>query len=759
MPTIFDRILGRETAKGPSPAARKTDKNAEIGVFVAPAYADSIPPEKKDTEHLKATTTGWVFSCANAISNEVASVDFKLMRQTADGPVEIVKHPLLDLLYKVNSYTTCYDHWYRTQMYLEGVGEAPWYLQRATPKGVPTSMILIRPDRLYMKFDEKTIIGKYMYRKDSGSEIEIDPRDIIFLRNPSVMNQFRGMGTVQAAAVTIDSDDFAELWNRNFYFNGARPDFVLQTEKKLSQPVIERLKKLWESLYKGVNNAHKMAVLEEGLEAKALGLNQKDIDFLEGLRWGRDKILAIFQVPKSILGISEDVNRANAEAAYFSFAKFTVKPRLERIVQQLNEFLVPQFGDDLYLDFKDPTPDNVVEEAAYYAAALNPQSGWMSVNEVRALDGLPPVKGGNAIMRPLGLAPAFSVETVDATKKEYLPKSKRELIHSSGVYRVIEAKRKAVAKAITPLALEMLKRSIKQSKPYHREASVVKSAKKKELKPYLVTNEERDNFQKFLNIKSVAKFEELLAKKASASFTQQQRIVVDNLGSELKEYKKTKKDLGDEEIRRKATELLKKIWDADLESLNSIFEDNIEPAILELVREQAFNTASYLNLTVGDITESRDVADAISKLSIKLAKDVDETTRTNILRTLEQGFAAGESVTSITSRVQAVFEQASSVRAEMIARSESIRASNYAAEEVYKQSGIAYKEWITASDERTCPYCASMDGKRLQVGKPFWKVGQTLTVDDEDLNFNFLDVDGPPLHPNCRCTLGPVIEA
>lgn len=760
--SIIDRIMGRKNEpQHLVPAARKTDKNAEAGVFVAPAFVDAIPPNKKDSEYLESTTTGWVYACANAIAIEVASINLRLYKQTSEGPVEITKHPLLDLLYRVNAFTTSYDHWYRTQMYLEGTGEAPWYLQRSSPNAKPTSMILLKPYRLSIEFSEKEIIGSYTYRKDNGSLIKIDAKDIIFLRNPSVMSEFRGMGTVQAAAITIDSEEFAEKWNRNFYYNGARPDFFLKTEKKLSQIVIDRLKKMWESLYKGVNNAHKMAILEEGLAPATLGVTQKDIDFLEGLRWGRDKILAIFQVPKSILGITEDVNRANAEAAYFSFARFTIRPRLERIVQQLNEFLVPQFGDDLYLDYDDPTPDNVADEAAYYTAAANPNSGWMTTNEIRALEGLAPVRGGDTIMRPLGLQPSMSLDKT-APVKEYEPKTKREKTHHAGRFGKLQEKRKAVEKAIEPLALEILKRQVKDSKPYKRTASITKSQKKKELKPYLTTDDERDGFQKMLNVKSVAQFEDMMITKAQASFTQQERIVLENLTKQntvkLPKVRGRKKDPGDAEARRKAEELVKAIWDTDMETLNEVLNNNLSPVMMELIREQAFNTANYLNLQVGDITGHPEVVAQIQKMTLKLSGDVDATTRSNILKTLEEAIVEGESIASITSRVKAVFEQASVVRSEIIARSEAIRASNYAAEEVYRESGITYKEWITATDERTCPFCASMDGNRIKVGEDFWKLGQTLSVDGEDLTFNYLDVQAPPLHPNCRCTLGPVIE-
>jgi len=91
----------------------------------------------------------------------------------------------------------------------------------------------------------------------------------------------------------------------------------------------------------------------------------------------------------------------------------------------------------------------------------------------------------------------------------------------------------------------------------------------------------------------------------------------------------------------------------------------------------------------------------------------------------------------------------------MIARTETIRASNFGAEEAYIQSGVVEgKEWLTAFDERTCTSCEEMGGKTS--GKPRTaKLGQSFDVSDIDMNFDYTEgeMPYPPLHPSCRCSL------
>src|SRR5690606_22005039 len=109
----------------------------------------------------------------------------------------------------------------------------------------------------------------------------------------------------------------------------------------------------------GTKNAHKLAILGGGLKFDdAFKTSLKDMDFLNLRKFSRDEIFSIFQVPKSIVSITDDVNRANSMEHRAIFIENRIKPEMERLVNFLNEFLVPEWGDDLYLGFKDPTPNN-----------------------------------------------------------------------------------------------------------------------------------------------------------------------------------------------------------------------------------------------------------------------------------------------------------------------------------------------------------------------------------------------------------------
>lgn len=141
----------------------------------------------------------------------------------------------------------------------------------------------------------------------------------------------------------------------------------------------------------------------------------------------------------------------------------------------------------------------------------------------------------------------------------------------------------------------------------------------------------------------------------------------------------------------------------------------------------------------------------------KLVKGITETTRNQLKKELIEGFELGEGVEQLKTRVQKVYTNASKNRARMIARTETIKTSNFAADQAFKQSGVVTgKEWLTTLDGRQDFACDELDGKIVDVDKDFVEEGDAISADGNDFLVE-ADVGFPPLHVSCRCTLLPVV--
>lgn len=242
------------------------------------------------------------------------------------------------------------------------------------------------------------------------------------------------------------------------------------------------------------------------------------------------------------------------------------------------------------------------------------------------------------------------------------------------------------------------------------------------------------------------KKEEELKKIVTQLFEEEKNEVIQNVNN-LKHWRKDARK-GRESSLLPSKESMVKRWIA-------VFL----PFTRETVLEEGANQLDFIG--VGgelDITTDR-AARFLRDEGAAVVSEITEKTRENLAKTLAQGMEAGETVDQMRKRVDDVFNVSGAHRSEVIARTETTRALTFATEEAYIQSGIVEsKEWLTTNDERLCSWCESMDGTVVKIGQPFFNEGDHLTIEGERLDFDLLDVDGPPLHAMCRCTLIPVLD-
>ena len=110
---------------------------------------------------------------------------------------------------------------------------------------------------------------------------------------------------------------------------------------------------MWRNEYQGVNNGHRTAILDNGLDFSTMSATQKEMDFVESRRYTRDEILSVYKVPKSIIGITDDVNRASAQVAENTFYRICIEPLARKIQQTINTQILKGEG---YFEFINVVP-------------------------------------------------------------------------------------------------------------------------------------------------------------------------------------------------------------------------------------------------------------------------------------------------------------------------------------------------------------------------------------------------------------------
>lgn len=683
----------------------------EIGDLLRPVF-NEIPPESKVGEYMKEGLQSWTFIAISAIADAISTNEYELYRRQGDIWIETEDHAFLKLWERPNPVQTREEfNWLLTTLYL-AAGEVPILLDKAVN---PTSMIILNPERLTVKYEEGKIIGGYSYVQSNGQKINYEAEQVIMLKSPNVASPFRGRSILKYISKTIDLDNFIESYMNLFFYNSAMPSGVIETPQQLNNDVIKRLRAQFEARHRGVKKAHKISVLELGMKFNNTTFKISELQAVELQNAIRDKVFATFRVPKSVVGIVEDVNRANAEASMITFGRNAVLPKLKMIEGQINQFLLPKFTDgmNIWFEFENPVPEDKQAEASYYVMLVN--SGILTANEVREelgkapLPELPPV------------APELP-ETESDVPAKMLAKSK-VLNKRRGVIKAdkVEATKKEITTRIEKASVDF----IKQFFP-----AVKKQFTEEERKAY---HQEKIVFSDQLEAE--------LKKKLAVYFKKMKGRVLDQIKSKKVIKVQTPQLNVDEEL--------------------GMFIKVISPYYKKSIELQSALT--YWLLGDKDKLPAQDeiVLDFIKENSNKVGKGVILTSNDAIKRIVEQWAEEGGDLTQLRGLVSDYFDAAEVTRAENIARTEISRANGFATEEVYKRMEVAGKEWVTADDELTCPFCAEMNGVVIPIGNSFWEQGDSMEVVDTNgnlktMDFGFGSVDEYPLHPNCRCDLFPV---
>ena len=154
----------------------------------------------------------------------------------------------------------------------------------------------------------------------------------------------------------------------------------------------------------------------------------------------------------------------------------------------------------------------------------------------------------------------------------------------------------------------------------------------------------------------------------------------------------------------------------------------------------------------------------VDRATTRLAAGGNSTTEVRVVDLIGDGLKRGESVEHLTNRVSEWFgEETTAKRAERIARTESARAYVEGQEAAWELSGVVdRKQWLLAP--KPCEFCRAAAAEwnekgGVPIGQAFYKRGHVLTGDEGGvMRLDYSDVSGPPLHPNCRCDLIPVLE-
>lgn len=421
-------LIGKAMRAQPRNAA-PVPVGASAGFMKLPGLA--LSSNDRETFIRTYGTVGTIFSIVSLYATSTARPLWQMYRtlqqdtnryttrdEGSDQRKQVFGHAALNLLYKPNKFWSRFRLMELSQTYLDLTGESYWVVERDPRSSIPIGLWAVRPDRMEPVPDPDTYLAGYIYTSPDGRErIPLEVDEVIAVMYPNPYDQYHGLGPVQSVLVDIDAARYSAEWNRNYFINSAEPGGIIQVDHELEDDEWHNLMERWREGHRGVARAHRVAVLEAGQTWVPNMHSAKDMDFGNLRNIGRDIFREAFRMHKVMLGVSDDVNRANAQTGEEVFSSWGVVPRLDRWQDGLMHSYLPLFGStstEVELGYITPVPTNREQDnqellAKAQAALFLSQAGFDRAGIPKvvglpdmAVSPIPPSPVGTALSLPDG---------------------------------------------------------------------------------------------------------------------------------------------------------------------------------------------------------------------------------------------------------------------------------------------------------------------------------------------------------------------
>jgi HK97 family phage portal protein len=342
-----------------------------------------------------------VSSCIRVRAETFASVPAVLYKKTDDG-----REPMTDLLIYDILHNSPNDEMaafgFKETLLTNFDASGNIVCERLLNKGGQlVGLYPYQSDLVRIKRDQET--KKLVYEIGSGADKKELSRDKVFHVPNLSFDGVIGMSPISYAASAIRLGLSYETYGVNFYRNAATPSGVFEHPTSLSDQAFDRLQKDINKNYTGLKNTGVPMILEEGMKWAQLTVNPVDAQLLESKYFQIEDICRIFRVPQHLVNKLDRSTFSNIEHLSLEFVMYTMLPIFKRFEDNINSQLLTkdQRKTGYYVEFKIDGLLRGDAKSRAEAYSIGRLGGWLSVNDIRKLENMPPIDNGNIYLEPL----------------------------------------------------------------------------------------------------------------------------------------------------------------------------------------------------------------------------------------------------------------------------------------------------------------------------------------------------------------------
>ncbi|QEX18507.1 portal protein [Hypericibacter terrae] len=365
-----------------------------------------------------------VYRCVKVLAETLATMPLLIWERNDNGKRRAIEHPLYPLLHgKPNERQTAFEfiEMMAAHTVLRGDSFAR-IIERGD--GATAALIPLHPDRVQpVPMDDGKI--SYKYRDQNNVTVTLQSREVLRLPGLSLDGGVNALSPIGYHRETVGLSVAAREYLARFYSNNAAPKFGIKLAPILKEDAKTALIESWEKRHRGVENQHKLAIFDGGMEPFQLGLSNDDAQYLELQQFSVTDICRIFGVPPHKVMDLSKATFSNIEHQALEFVTDTVLPWVRRFEDRLNlSLLSPPDQARFFIGFemKGLLRGDSAARAALYDVLFRTAS--ISPNQIAAAEDMDGYEGGDTRYIPLTMAPADKI--LDVLLKDAGQKQSRE---------------------------------------------------------------------------------------------------------------------------------------------------------------------------------------------------------------------------------------------------------------------------------------------------------------------------------------------
>ncbi len=362
----------------------------------------------KTVNERTALQTTAVYACVRILSETLASLPLHMYSYTDSGKEKATSNPLYMLLHdEPNPEMTSFVFRETLMSHLLLWGNAYSQIIR-DGRGKVVALYPLLPDKMEV---DRTATGElfYEYQSDKG-KVVLRKEEVLHIPGLG-FDGVKGQSPIAMAKNAIGMAIATEEYGAKFFSNGANPGGVLEHPGVVKDP--KRVRDSWNAVYQGSSNAHRVAVLEEGMKFTPIGIPPEQAQFIATRKFQLNEIARIFRIPPHMIGDLEKSSFSNIEQQSLEFVKYTLDPWVVRWEMALQKSLLTLSEKEEY--FFKFNVDSLLRgdyQSRMNGYAIGIQNGFLSSNDVRRLEDMndiPDELGGNLYRTNGNMVPLTSV--------------------------------------------------------------------------------------------------------------------------------------------------------------------------------------------------------------------------------------------------------------------------------------------------------------------------------------------------------------